>query len=104
MAAGQFGGRIWFGWMLWRIGHRRPQRVRVSDGRPSAARPKLVPCASKLKAMWELMALASRNCRCKAPLVYNPRAPLAANSSDTASVQRLTEKAPSRRDLVLAAI
>ena len=30
-----------------------------------------------------------------------PRAPLAANSSDTASVQRLTEKAPSRRSLVL---
>ena len=50
------------------------------------------------------MAWASRNCRCNAPVVNNPRAPLAANNSDTASVQRLTEKAPSRRNLVLAAI
>ena len=50
------------------------------------------------------MAWASRNCRCSTPLVNKPRAPLAANSKDTASVQRFTEKAPSRRNPVFAAI
>src|ERR1700730_4845396 len=81
----------------------QPQSVRFSDGRPSATRPKLVPAASKLNARCELIAWASRNCRCNAAFVNNPRAPLAENNSDTASVQRLTAKAPSRRNLVLAA-
>src|SRR3981081_3665395 len=71
---------------------RRPQSVRFSDGRPSATRPSFVPAASKLNARCELIAWPSRNCRCNAPVVNNPRAPLAENSNDTASGQNLPDQ------------